>query len=134
MPEAGTRSALDLPPLSAVSTFSAKPSRVGMARQFLAGLLDASPLATDAVLCLSELVTNAVLHSASRHPGGTFTVQATASDTSVRVEVTDDGGQWRLPEPDEVAGHGLSIVAAIATSWGVTGGDSGRTVWFEVGS
>jgi anti-sigma regulatory factor (Ser/Thr protein kinase) len=38
-----------------------------------------------------ELATNAVLHSASRNPGGTFTVRASIFDDHVRIEVEDNG-------------------------------------------
>jgi hypothetical protein len=50
------------------------------------------------------------------------------------VEVTDAGGSWHRTElpGDGVCGRGLAIVAAIATSWGVTGGISGRTAWCEI--
>ena len=46
------------------------------------------------MLCVSELATNAVLHSASRNPGGTFTVRAAVFDGCVRIEVEDNGGAW----------------------------------------
>ena len=39
-------------------------------------ILDGSQAAADAILCLSELVTNATVHSRSRRPGGHFTVHA----------------------------------------------------------
>lgn len=35
-----------------------------------------APRASDALLCLSGLAANWVLHSNSRRPGGTFTVRA----------------------------------------------------------
>lgn len=56
-------------------TFPALPEQVREARRFLAAVL-ASRDAPDALLCLSELVTNAVVHSHSTQPGGTFTVRA----------------------------------------------------------
>jgi len=134
MPGAGARPALAMPtPAGQVSTFSAVPSQVARARRFLAEILDASPLTDDAVLCLSEIATNAVRHSASRSPGGTFAVRATASADGVRVEVTDAGGPWSTGgEPGVQPGHGLAIVAAIAASWGISGDERARTVWFEI--
>jgi len=58
------------------------------------------------VLCLSELAANAVRHSASRHPGGTFTVSARIHPGShVHIEVTDSGdGQGLLEAADQVSG------------------------------
>ena len=44
--------------------FPATPEQAGEARRFLAAILDGHP-ADDAILCLSELVTNATLHSRS---------------------------------------------------------------------
>lgn len=134
MPEAGTRPVLDVPPLRSVaSTFHAAPAHVALARQFLAGQIEGSPVMQDAVLCLSEIAANAVLHSASRRPGGTFTVQVAAIPAGVRVEVTDEGGPWQAAgDSDALSGHGLDIVARVARRWGITGGDSERTVWFEI--
>jgi len=44
------------------------------------------------ILCLSELTSNAVLHSASRLPHGTFTVTAQVANGSyVLIDVKDDG-------------------------------------------
>jgi hypothetical protein len=47
-------------------TFPGFASEVGEARRFLAGYLDGCPADDDAILCLSELVANAVVHSNSR--------------------------------------------------------------------
>jgi hypothetical protein len=96
------------------------------ARTFLAAAIADCPVAADAVLCLSELATNSVLHSASREPGGTFTVRA-----YVRIEVEDADGPWQARIPDgDSRPHGLEIVRAIAADYGVTGGAlAGRVAW-----
>jgi anti-sigma regulatory factor (Ser/Thr protein kinase) len=70
-------------------TFPATPEHTGHARRFLAAILNGSPLTPDAVACLAELANNAIVHSASRHPGGTFTVRAHTSPAGLRVEVED---------------------------------------------
>jgi len=132
MPGAGPSSALRTPPVSVSRTFAATPASVRQARRLLADLLVGSPACADAVLCLSELATNAVLHSASARPGGTFAVHAEATGDGFRVEVRDAGGIWDARPPDENDGHGLAIVAALAARWGVIGGDAARTVWFEI--
>ena len=54
--------------------FPATPEQAGEARRFLAAILDGRP-ADDAILCLSELVTNATIHSRSAQPGGCLTVR-----------------------------------------------------------
>lgn len=114
--------------------FPAVPAQIGPARRFLTGILDGWPAADDAALCLSELVTNAILHSRSAEPGGLFTVRVQLSGSDLRVEVADGGGPWIWTAyPDEQHGRGLLIVGSLARSWGQSdGSDGGRTVWYEM--
>jgi serine/threonine-protein kinase RsbW len=121
------------PPLTWSRAFAATPANVGEARRFLAQILDGRPAADDAILCLSELATNATVHSHSRHPGGHFTVRAEIHAGRLRIEVHDQGGPWTRPMPGDVQhGHGLHIVSQLAHAWGITGdSDTGWTVWFE---
>jgi anti-sigma regulatory factor (Ser/Thr protein kinase) len=82
------------------------------------------------ILCLSELAANAVLHSDSRRPGGTFTVRIERCPGAyVLIEVEDDGGPWLAPAPDPGSGRGLDIVRVLAAEWGVAASHTGRTVW-----
>lgn len=116
-------------------TFPGTPEQVRGVRAFLAGLLDDDPAASDAVLCLSELSANAVQHSRSGEPGGTFTVRvAFAARGAFLVAVADRGGAW-LPRsgPDLAGGRGLLIVRELAADWGVAGDETGWTVWFCMG-
>jgi hypothetical protein len=55
---------------SCARQFLGTRSQVPQARRFLAGQLGDFPQADEALLCLSELVANAVQHSNSRCPGG----------------------------------------------------------------
>jgi anti-sigma regulatory factor (Ser/Thr protein kinase) len=86
----------------------------------------------DAILLASELVTNALKHSASGQ-GGKFAVAVLHRSADIRVEIVDQGGPW-LPGDvsDGLHGRGLVIVGTVARAWGITGDDSGRTVWFEL--
>ncbi len=59
-------------PRTCIRSFRASPDQVREARRFLAQVLGDCPTATDAVACLSELVTNSVLYSNSRRPKGRF--------------------------------------------------------------
>ena len=110
--------------------FPAQPSQVGAAREFLAAVLAGCPAAGDAVLCLSELASNAVLHSASKQPGGTFTVRAEISGNSVTLHIKDNGGHWAEQARNDGRGHGLDIVSELAADWGRAGGPlTGWLVW-----
>jgi serine/threonine-protein kinase RsbW len=114
--------------------FPATPAQVREARQFLTGILDGHPATNDAVLCLSELVTNATIHSRSRQPGGHFRVRVETHASHVRVEVTDQGGPWAQSRPhDDQNGRGLLIVAQLARDFGRCGDErAGWTVWSEI--
>ena len=123
-----------IPRVTWCRVFPAAGAQVGQARRFLAGILGDCPEAADAVLCLSELAANAVLHSHSARPGGRFTVRVCRAPGWLRVEVTDEGGPW---SPGTGGGHGrgLAIVAALTGRMQVTGlgpDCPARTVAFEM--
>jgi anti-sigma regulatory factor (Ser/Thr protein kinase) len=123
------------PQLAWSRVFTATSAQVQEARRFLAAILDAAPAAADATLCLSELVTNAVVHSHSRKPGGHFTVRAGIRGDLLRVEVHDQGGPWTWPvcRRDGQHGRGLLIVAQLAREWGRAGDSTtGWAVWFDM--
>jgi anti-sigma regulatory factor (Ser/Thr protein kinase) len=73
--------------------FAARADQVRQARNFLRAALEGCPQADDAVLCISELASNSVLHSNSSKPGGTFTARAEVQHGDyVHIEVEDNGG------------------------------------------
>jgi anti-sigma regulatory factor (Ser/Thr protein kinase) len=123
-------------PVCSSQTFPATPANIRDARRFLATILDGSPLAQDAVMCLAELANNAVVHSNSRLPSGTFTVRARLSHLRLLVEVEDHGGPWAPPSTatghDSPSGRGLQIVAGVADAWDITPKTTAdrRTAWF----
>jgi anti-sigma regulatory factor (Ser/Thr protein kinase) len=118
---------------AACRAFAAQPLQVAHARLFVAGVLSGCSVSADIVLCVSELASNAVLHSNSRAPGGQFVVRAWISAVGrIRAEVEDRGGPWAPgTAEDEERGRGLIIVAALATRWGITGSEAGRVAWLE---
>lgn len=133
-------------PGSCWRSYPARPDQVARVRALLAGMLGDCPAAADVILMADELVTNAVLHSNSHEPGGTFRLRVLVCDgDSVRIEVADSGGEWARSGGTErsawngaidgcgLGGRGLRIVAALAAAWGVDGDETGRTVWFTVG-
>lgn len=134
MCERTARQAITAPPACWSRAYPATASHVREARCFLAAILNGSPLTGDALICLSELVTNAICHSNSARPGGTFTVRASPHDGSLRVEVEDQGGPWAHgPHSDGQSGRGLLIVSQLATTWGISADStSTRVVWFTL--
>jgi anti-sigma regulatory factor (Ser/Thr protein kinase) len=85
------------------------------------------------VLLVSEVVSNAVLHSTGPEdvPIG---VSAAVDEDVVRVTVTDSGAGFIPTERDPArieGGYGLYLVAKAASSWGVDPGPPTR-VWFEL--
>src|SRR6266480_1896447 len=125
---ASAAAALDL--CAAAATYPGRPEHVRQARADARGLLAGCPAADEVILCLSELAANAVLHSDSRKPGGTFAVRIKSCPGAyLRIEVEDDGGPWLAPAPDPGSGRGLDIICVLAAEWGVATGPAGRTVW-----
>lgn len=115
------------------------PTSPGRARRFVANFLDnwaERNLRETALLLVSELVTNAVVHAQSE-----VRVNLTRPNESddhsyvLRVEVHDSS--QHLPSTDCLgagteSGRGLVLVDALATRWGVTLEPNGKTVWFEL--
>ena len=75
--------------------FPGSGDQVARARLFVGQVLGGCPAADDAVLLTSELVTNAITHTASG-TGGKVVVTVYRADTRVRVEVRD-GGSGQVP-------------------------------------
>jgi len=116
-------------------TIPGRPEHVREARDLVVKALgELHPSLDDAVLLTSELVTNAVMHSHSRCPGGTIQVVVRDTAGGVRVEVVDDGSDLSAPvvRGDIYAsdGHGLFLVQNLADQWGYLRDERGTTVWF----
>lgn len=126
-------------------TFPASAEAVPVARAALSKTLcdwGFGQIAEDLVLCLSEAVTNALLHG---EPGGNITVHATATEHTVHIEVNDgDDAEPQLQAPVTAGGqgvaalaavptggYGLVLIKALSTAWGVRHLPFGKAVWFE---
>jgi len=79
--------------------FPGRADQVSRARREMARYLAGCPVADDALIVLSELATNAVLHSRSGQDF--FTVHAELTDHHARLTVEDAGGAWDEPAPAE---------------------------------
>ncbi|MFD3519205.1 ATP-binding protein [Streptomyces sp. NPDC058653] len=95
-----------------------------------------STLEDSAVLVLSELVTNAVLHArvpAGREIETRFLPTGFPVPDGLRIEVHDASAlrpYRRKDDPDACDGRGLPIVDALADAWGVSERDGvGKLVW-----
>src|SRR6266851_3375375 len=117
-----TRAATTTPPRTCERVFAGRPEQVREARKFVAAVLDGCPAADDVILCISELASNAVLHSDSRKTGCTFTVRAEVHQGDhIRVEVEDNGGPWENRADHDGRPHGLDIIASLAADWAADG-------------
>lgn len=123
------------------AVLSAHPEQVAHARHLVAEYLTESD-AVDAgeghvdreiaILLVSELVTNAVMHGVSP-----FELRAQQTRSGLRVEVHDNNalatpvlrGAGVLAE----SGRGLQLVDTLADRWGWSEDGAGKVVWFEIG-
>jgi anti-sigma regulatory factor (Ser/Thr protein kinase) len=102
----------------------------GAARKFAKDAANACGVDAHAVsLCVSEAVTNAVVHGyrGAADPG-TVAVQITAVDEGLEVSVSDDG-VGLSPRPDSPgAGLGMPLIAAMADQMHIEAGTAGTRV------
>lgn len=113
----------------------------GAARKWVLELLNGHMVAETletAELLVSEVVTNAILHSDSAGPGGIITVRVGVGGNLVHIEVADDGSATSVPAirttgDDSLSGRGLSWVDRLAIAWGTDHDDQvGGMVWFRL--
>jgi anti-sigma regulatory factor (Ser/Thr protein kinase) len=131
-------------PTSYTAELPHSSTSVRQARSLLAASLSERDVlgaaADDAILILSELVTNALRHARALSSGMIRVSWGLSGDGLLRIEVTDGGGTTRpTPKPYSMsvsshAGRGLEIVDRLADRWGSQreeGGDE-YTVWAEL--
>ena len=88
-----------------------------------------------ATLLTSELVTNAIQHTASGASDGSVTIVIVDVPDGVLIEVIDDGSAGTpVVKGDLFAadGHGLYLVQQLAAQWGYLRDPAGTTVWFHL--
>jgi anti-sigma regulatory factor (Ser/Thr protein kinase) len=109
-----------------------------LARAAVAGFTEKSELPEASmatlVLLVSELVSNAVVHS-DAPPASDIELRASLiGQRAVRVEVADQGSGFTVipRDPDQLTGgFGLYLVDSQAARWGVDR-RGGTCVWFEI--
>ena len=123
------------PALSNTITLPGVERAVAIGRRFVRDTLGTRHPALEKVaLSVSELATNAIMHTPSGD-GGHLTIGVTATAHAVRAVVTNDGTMATKPRvrrDDEAEnGRGILIIEALADSWGVTEHSGTTTVWVE---
>ncbi|MGW6501768.1 ATP-binding protein [Nonomuraea angiospora] len=119
-------------------TFPGTPDQLRHARHFVRYLLADSQCQDDAELIVAERAANAVQHTSSGHPHGTFIVEITRTTATVTVAVYDCGwgGTPRFGVRGRAyaeRGRGLAVVASIADQIDYEGNDEvGHKVWARI--
>ncbi|MFD9126220.1 SpoIIE family protein phosphatase [Kitasatospora sp. NPDC059571] len=127
----------------AAATFEPVDRSAAAARAFVRDALlgwGLPEVVDDAVVLVSELVTNAVVHA-----GTAAEVGCIREDETVRIEVTDRHPERGLPafvnvptaseryaDPDGEGGRGLLMCSALSSCWGVEYAAGRKTVWFRL--
>lgn len=119
----------------------ADPAEVGRARRWArsrlvgSGMNDDEPLAETLILLISELVTNAVVHTGCPAVLRMLFGSGAAEAGTVRVEVADTSARPPCPrhaQGEDTNGRGLELVDGLADRWGWQPEGSGKRIWCEV--
>ncbi|MFI5689182.1 ATP-binding protein [Streptomyces sp. NPDC051636] len=117
------------------------PAEVGRARRWArsrlagSGMADDESLAETLILLVSELVTNAVVHTGTPAVLRLSLPGAATESAPVRLEVAD--ASTRAPAPrcaddDATGGRGLALVDGLADRWGWSQEGAGKRIWCEL--
>lgn len=116
---------------------AAHPSFVADARRMTRARLSSWGLCEDtcekAALVVSELVTNAIVHSTGRR----IVCELHDGDDLLRISVRDEGCVSGEPHPspqrpEEEHGRGLLLIEAMCRAWGTQEAGSGLLVWADL--
>ncbi len=119
-------------PRSCARSFPGRLDQIREARALTTRMLYGCPAADDTLVLISELATNACTHTASGHPGGTFTVRIHASPHLICGEVEDQGSSWDGNLSAAQPPHGLFLLRALSATCGTRPGARGWITWFTI--
>ena len=119
-----------------VTVLPAHGRSASAARRIVERALADGPLSDvldEALLLVTELVTNAVVHA-----GTELELQVAVGTGSLRVEVTDRSpgalpSAGDAPSETREGGRGIFLLDALATEWGTRHFKNGKSIWFELG-
>ena len=122
--------------LQAQFVLLSEPASAGAGRRAVSQVLAhwgvAAEIVSDAVLVVSELVTNAVLHA----PGSAaLTLDLALAAGVLRVALSDSNPappRRRTPSRQDEGGRGIGILDTLASRWGVADRPGGKALWFEI--
>lgn len=128
---------VNVPALQWRRTFPGDPGQVRTARHWIEGILPDSEPRDSAAVIANELCANAIQHTASGTPGGTFTLDVSWWPVPgfVRVAAGDQGGPSKprvVWNADGETSRGLRLIHGLSARWGVTGNSDGRWVWADI--
>lgn len=137
---AESQSMVGVGPLLGKAVLPGRATSASVARAFVGEVLRVAgcPEVDEAILLVSELVANAVRHSASGwRDDGRLTVLVSDCGKTIHVEVVDQGAVTRpriqrAPSENAENGRGLWLVGELASSWGWRRDTTGHVVWFQV--
>jgi anti-sigma regulatory factor (Ser/Thr protein kinase) len=117
----------------ACAELGATPQAARQARALVRDTLGGDhPLAPDATLAVTELVSNSLAHGRSGQPGGTIGIAVATQPGAVLIQVRDAGGPGApvlRRDRDSEHGRGLQLIDAIAAEWGTRSSGTGRLTW-----
>ena len=117
------------------------PAEFGRARRWArsrlagSGIAADEPLAETLILLVSELVTNAVVHTGCPAVLRLSLPCQAVEAATVRLEVADASTRAPVPrcaDGDATGGRGLALVDGLADRWGWSREGTGKRIWCEL--